>query len=298
MKVASKVKVKAKTKSKLKKKRPEGKRPPGSLLKCHRFIGISLGGGKSDRTSLTVLDYYVAQNKLVVNRVIDRIKTENDLSADLRLHEIVHQFKGEVAMVALDVPLTLPKCFRCQLKCPGYELCDQEEIIWMWKQYHQQVQKNKNARMFTPYTRRCSEVFWSTELEGHWALGDALGANQAPLLARGRFLTRRWNYKVIEVVPRLSLIRWAAYEKLSKIQVRNHRHSLNGLVARDYILRHLSEQMGLFFYEQDRSLLVDNLFAFDSFWASMTAFWKFMNQCENRPKGFPKSEGWIEVPCF
>ncbi len=277
---------------------PENDRRKPAELKCHRFIGISLGGGKSDRTAMTVLEYYVGPQKLVVNRIIDRLKTEGELSSDLKLHESVQQFKSEVDLIALDVPLSLPKCIRCQLPCPGYEVCEEDEILWMWKQYRQQALKKKNLRLFTPYTRRCAEVFWGNEFVGSWSLGDALGSNQAPLLARGRFITRRWEYSTIEVLPRLSLLRWANKEKLSKIQVKSHRHSVTGSEAREYILRQLSEKLGIFFYEQDRNLLIDHLVTFDSLWAALTAFWKFQKQCEPRPKGFPKVEGWIEVPVF
>lgn len=267
-------------------------------LKYHRFIGISLGGGKSDRTAITVLEYYVHQKKLLVSRVLDRLKTEGELSSDLKLHEYVQQFKSDVELVGLDVPLTLPKCFHCQLTCPGYEFCEEEEILWMWKQFRQIAEVKKNARMFTPYTRRCAEVYWGHELEGNWALGDALGSNQAPLLARGRFICRRWEYPVIEAIPRLSLMRWAAKHRVSKVQLKSHRHALNGADARAYLVRQMAEHLDIFFYDQDKQLFSDHLVAFDSLWVALTAFWKFQKQCEPRPKTFPKNEGWIEVPIF
>jgi hypothetical protein len=277
---------------------PENDRRKPPELKCHRFIGISLGGGKSDRTAMAVLEYYVGPKKLIVSRIIDRLKTEGELSSDLKLHESVQQFKSDVELVAIDVPLSLPKCIRCQLTCPGYEVCEEEEILWMWKQHRHQAQKKRNLRLFTPYTRRCAEVYWGNELEGNWSLGDALGSNQAPLLARGRFLTRRWEYSTVEVLPRLSLLRWANKEKLSKSLVKSHRHSISGAEAREHVLRQLSEKLGVFFYEQDKNLLIDNLVTFDSLWAALTAFWKFQKKCEARPKGFPKAEGWIDVPVF
>lgn len=280
-------------------KPPKGVRPSSSAsLKCYRFIGISLGGGKSDRTSIAVLEYYPGPQKLVLSKVLERLRGEGEISADLKLHEYVMQFGEQVGYVALDVPLTLPKCFVCRLKCPGYELCSEEEILWMWKQYRQGVLKKKGVRLFTPYTRRCAEVYWGNELEGGWSLGDALGANHAPLVARGRFIVRRWEYSTIEVLPRLSLLRWARKERLSRLQTENCRHAVYGNGAREYLLKNLSEKLPLFVYEQDRNLLIDYLGAFDSLWAALTAFWKFQKKCEERPRGFPKKEGWIEVPKF
>lgn len=267
-----------------------------------RFMGISLGGGKSDRTVLTVLDYYVSHKKLVVSRIIDRLKSEGEVSADFKLIETIYEHKNHLHLIALDVPLSVPKCLRCELVCPGYETCNQEEILWLWKHHRNQVKKNKNHRLFTPYTRRCVEELWASELGGSWSLGDAMGANQAPLLARGHFITRRmkpsWKSKVIEVIPRLSLLRWSSKQKLLKYIVNESRHSVQGFAARDYVLKKLSEELDLFLYEQDRTTLMESLVAFDSLWASLSAFWAYQKKTEVRPKSFPKQETWIEVPHF
>lgn len=267
-------------------------------LKVQRFLGISLGGGRSDRTAITVLEYFVTQKKLVVSRLADRIKGDGELSSDLKLHEYVEQFKEDIELIGMDVPLTLPKCFHCQLVCPGFESCEEEEILWMWKQFRNAEGRKKTAKFYTPYTRRCAEVFWSKELEAHWALGDALGANQAPLLARGRFVARRWNHKVIETIPRLALLRCVQPFRLSKMHVRNHRHSVDGDISREHILKQLIDHLGLFIYDQDKHQMAENLNAFDSLLIALTAFWKFQGTCENRPKNFPTSEGWIEIPKF
>ena len=301
-----KTKTKTKTKTKIsknknishKKNKIISTRLKNRPLKSIKFIGISLGGGKSDRTAITILEYYIEQQKLIVNSVFDRLKTEGEKSADLKIHEILEQYKKDTKFVAIDVPLSLPKCFRCELKCPGYEICEETEIKWMWKQYGQRAQKNKNHKMFTPYTQRCSETFWSEELEGGWSVGDALGSNQAPLLARGRFIQRRAQQVFIEVIPRLSLLTWAKSVKISKIQVNSHRHSASGMIAREYLLRHLADELDIFIYEHDRNLMAEHLVAFDSLWAALTAFWKFKKQCQLPPKDFPKTEGWIEVPQF
>lgn len=303
--------MKKRTSSKIKKKghrvratkKPKAESYQSDLpLSFVRFMGVSLGGGKSDRTVLTILDYYVSHKKLVVSRVIDRLKTEGDVSSDLKLFETIQEHKNHLNLIAFDVPLSLPKCFRCELVCPGYEACDQEEILWMWRHHRNNVKKNKNQRLFTPYTRRCVEELWAAELEGPWSLGDAMGSNQAPLLARGRFITRRmkpsWKPKVIEVIPRLSLLRWSSKQKLLKYVVNESRHSVQGQSARDYVLKKLTEELDLFLYEQDKMILMESLVAFDSLWAALSAFWTYQKKTEVRPKSFPKQEMWIEVPHF
>lgn len=300
-----------------------------------RLMGVSLSGGKSDKTFITILDYYTDQNKLVVSRVIDRIKSEGDISADLKFFDLINEYKTHLIMMAWDVPLSLPKCFRCELSCPGYEACDEEEIMWMWKNHRQMLQKQfqlrkeahlygrlespdhgkvrhnqkelqqefrrfKNQKLFTPYTRRCAEEYWSPELEGAWSINDALGSNEAPLLARSQFLIRRLKkfrkIKMIEVIPRLSLLRWSKKAKLINNIVTDSRNSLKGLDSRDYVMKKAIEDLKVFIYEQDKAILVDSLHAFDSFWAALTAFWKYQDQCESPPKSFPKRESWIDVP--
>src|SRR5690348_11737461 len=64
-------------------------RSRASELKVHRFIGISLGGGKTDKTCLAILEYYPAQNKIFLSRLFDRIKTEGEVSADLQVHSLI-----------------------------------------------------------------------------------------------------------------------------------------------------------------------------------------------------------------
>jgi len=295
----SKIKRKLKSISK-QKLHPRPLKP--KALPFIRFMGISLGGGKSDRTVLTIIDYYLLHKKLVVSRVIDHLSTEGEISSDHKLFETIQEYKNHLKLIAFDVPLSLPKCFRCELNCPGYEVCDEEEIIWMWKQHRQNLKNNKNQRLFTPYTRRCVEEYWSKELVGAWSLSDAMGSNQAPLLARARFITRRmrpqWKSKIIEVLPRLSLLRWSSKQKLLKHVVNGSRSSVEGIESREYVLKKLTEDLDLFIYEQDKALILDSLVAFDSLWSALSAFWKFQKKCEIRPKSFPKHEGWIDVPRF
>jgi hypothetical protein len=157
---------------------------PAKQLKHHRFIGISLGGGKTDKTSLSVIEYYPVQRKIFLSRLFDKIKTEAEVSADLH------------------VPLQLPRCLICTLKCPGYEVCEEPEIQWMWKQYRAQAKKKSPPRLFTPYTERCVEQFLQTELEEPFHLQHALGANLAPLTARAQYLIRRMDAPVLEVFPK------------------------------------------------------------------------------------------------
>ncbi|MGE4131221.1 MAG: DUF429 domain-containing protein [Bdellovibrionales bacterium] len=265
-------------------------------LKFHRFIGIALGGGKTDKTCLSVIEYYPAQHKIFLSRLFDRIKTEGDISADWQIHKLITKCPPPVESVAFDVPLKMPKCVTCRLKCPGYELCQEPEILWMWKHYRQSEKKKSPARLFTPYTERCVEQYLQSQLEEPFHLPHSLGANFAPLTARARFITRRLKFNTVEVYPKLSLWRIGASLQLPKSHLRLHRHWEGGRESRQAILDKMMDRNLAFIYDQDVRNLVESPQAFDSFICALTGLLSFLGACEPRPRGFPKKESWIEIP--
>lgn len=269
-----------------------GSRRPQTV---HRFIGISLGGGKTDKTSMSVVEYYPAQRKIFLSRLFDKIGSEGEVSADSQVHSLVTQFPA-LDSVAFDVPLALPKCVTCRLKCPGFEACDQPEIEWMWKQFRAQKKKKSPPRLFTPYTERCVEQFLQTELEEPFHLQHALGSNLAPLTARAHFITRRLKVPVVEVFPKLSLWRIGNALHVPKSQLRFHRHWDAGAESRQLVLNKMMDKNVAFIYDQDVKILVESPQAFDSFVCSLTGLLSFLGHCEVRPKGFPKRESWLEIP--
>lgn len=262
----------------------------------HRFIGISLGGGKTDKTSLAVVEYYPVQKKIFLSRLFDKIKSDGEVSADLQIHRLITQFPAPVESVAFDVPLQLPKCLTCRLVCPGYESCDQPELEWMWKQHRAQVKKKSPARLFTPYTERCVEQYLQTELEEPFHLQHAMGSNLAPLTARAQFISRRLKVPCVEVFPKLSLWRIGNALHLPKSQLRFHRHWDTGAESRQLVLNKMMDKNVAFIYDQDVKTLVESPQAFDSLICALTGFLSFLGHCEARPKGFPRRESWVEIP--
>jgi hypothetical protein len=270
--------------------------PQKGSPKFLRFIGISLAGGKTDKTAVSVLEYYPVQKKVFLSRLFDKVKSEDEVSSDLLVHRMVTQCPGKVESVAFDVPLRLPKCLRCKLKCPGYEVCDQPEIEWMWKHYHANKSKKSPAKLFTPYTERCVEQYLQSQLEEPFQAQHALGSNLAPLTARALFISRRLNVPLIEVYPKLSLWRIGSSLEVPKSHLRFHRHWEAGNDSRTFVIKRLLEKNIAFIYDQDVKTLVDSRPAFDSFICAMTGLLTYLGQCEARPKGFPRSEAWIEIP--
>lgn len=264
-------------------------------MKVKLFAGLALGGGKTDKTCLALLEYYPQYHKIFLSQLFPRIKTEEELSADQIVCQLLDGL-GKIETVGFDTPLKLPKCLRCRLKCPGYEDCVEPEIKWMWKFYRERNRKKRPKKLFTPYTERCAELYVSSELEEVFHPPHAMGSNIAPLTARALFLQRRIDAPAIEVYPKLSLWRIGRALGVTKSHLRFHKHSVGGDESREAILEKLVQKDIAFIYEQDARTMIEFAPAFEAFICAMTAVLKFTGQTEPRPKGFPRSESWIEFP--
>ncbi len=267
---------------------------PKKIPKSHRFIGVSLGGGKTDKTCLSMLEYYPAQRKIFLSRLFDKIRTEGEVSADAQIHKLITQNPPPVESVTFDIPLQLPKCLTCRLRCPGYEVCEEPEIQWMWKHYR--AQKKRPSRLFTPYTERCVEQYLQSELEEPFHLQHALGSNLAPLTARAQYIIRRLKFPVVEAFPKLSLWRIGNSLNIGKSHLRFHRHWEGGQASRQVVLNKMMEKSLAFIYDQDIKILAESPQAFDSFICAITGLLAFLGHTEPRPKGFPRKESWVEIP--
>lgn len=266
-----------------------------------RFIGISIGGGKSDTTCLSVLDYYPQQHKLFLVKLYDRIHSDPDETADSKIIELIKKYTKSspdhhIEYIAFDVPYEFPLCVTCQLKCPGYESCKEPHIQWMWSQNQKKQKTKKQKKIFTPYTQKSIELYLELELEEVFHRSDALGSNLAPLTMRANFLIKQIQEPLIEVYPRLSFWRMGRDLKIMKRHLRNHRNSLGGEESRQVFLKEIVDHRLIFIYQQDHKLMIDNPAAFDAFLCSFTGFLKFKNLTEPRVKGFPSKETWVEFP--
>lgn len=261
---------------------------PEKPLEVERYLGLSLAGGKTDKTALCSLEYYPKQKKIFLSRLFNKIKSEGQVSADLKVCSLVAEC-AKPKLLAIDVPLQLPKCLRCEMKCPGYETCTETEIQWMWK--HKQPNK-----LFTPYTERCADMHMSMQLEEKFQIQHALGANMAPLTARALFLKRRLKVPVIEGNPRVTLWRLGQKLHVAKSHLRFHKHWETGSETREHLLQKMIDKKWLFIYEQDRKELIESANSFDSLLMAMTSLLQFHDQCETRPAGFPSRENWVSFP--
>jgi predicted nuclease with RNAse H fold len=259
---------------------------------------VDLSGGKNDRTSVTVLDYYETQKKLFLTHIYEHIQQEGDISSDQALFETINDHTDNLEYLCIDAPLKFPLCVRCELRCPGYENCEEKEIQWMWKQHKKRKETKPRTRLFTPYTQRPAEIYVANETGENVNPMEALGANIAPLTARASFLLRRLSkaIRVIEVYPMLTVSRVGKSLKIAKSHLAHYKHQIGGDESRQVILQELVKRDIVFIYQQDFQKLIENSHSFDAFISAFTGFLKLQDQCEKPPKDFPINDGWIEFP--
>lgn len=266
-------------------------------LRVHRFAGVALGGGKTDKTAVAVIDFFPDQKRVFLRSLRDKISVKGDATADDALYQILHDEERDLGVIAFDAPLQLPKCFRCDLKCPGVAKCPQPEVKWMRDVHAKRAKSKRPNKMFTPYTERAAEIYLAHELEEPFHPPHAMGSNAAPLAARARFFERRMlQIPFIEVYPKVSLWRIGMSLGINKSYLRFHRHAVDSDEARLYILKTLIEKEIAFIYQQDLRIMVEDSIAFDAFLCALTAFLRHRGQTEKRPASFPKDAIWIEFP--
>ena len=263
-----------------------------------RFLGISLAGGKSDKACVALIEYYPKNKKIFLSRLFEKLKSEEKISADLKIHDLIDQNKETLEYVAFDIPWNLPSCLTCIKKCPGYENCNEAHIEWMWKHADEKLKKKRPRKIFTPYTQRCVEMQLATELEEPFILNHAMGSNSAPLLARAQYIKKRIDEKVkcIEVNPGLTMWRIGRMMDVMKSHLRHHRAAFGGDESRKQFLNAINEKNIAFIYHQDMKQMIENNHAFEAFLCALTGFLKYKDLTESPPKNFPKYEDWIEFP--
>jgi hypothetical protein len=271
--------------------------PKLNFSEFSRFIGISLSGGKSDKACVSFVDKYKDTERLILSTLIERVRTEEFISADLKLHEMLVQNKHLLHSVAVDAPLSLPYCLNCRLKCPGYEVCEVESIRWMReRKMLQQESKHRPRKMFTPYTQRAADLFLSSVECGSLDTQDALGANLAPVTARALFMARRLKVRWLEVSTRHAVWRLGLELRMPKTKLMSWRSSVGGEDTRRLFLTQLQEKTGIFIYHQDVRSLVENHHAFEALVCAVVAFLESVKKTEHPPGDYPKGEHWVHIP--
>lgn len=251
----------------------------GARGRFARFIGVSLGGGRGKTTAVARIER-VEDGEISLSEA--RVRGEHRGGGapsgitgpfrDPTLLAYLREHVDEDTVVAVDAPLTLPPCVRCQLVCPGIPDCEVPAVVWM-RAHGGPLSPHEGRRdpgkpHVTPYTQRATELLLEhVTLQPREALGQGMG----PLAARAAYLRRatspwlRLNENLIEVHPRATLIRLFGS--------REERGTRRGEteMAWDTRKRMLGELSGLGFDRVWPELVVRNVHVFHAVVAAFTS---------------------------
>ncbi|MCB9752460.1 MAG: DUF429 domain-containing protein [Myxococcales bacterium] len=191
-----------------------------------RYIGINLGGGRGKSTAVARLEIdnegETPRLQLAEARVRrghrgggeDSHDGHGDpLFRDDVLIEYLRRWVDDDTVVAINAPLTLPPCIRCQLPCPGVSECPVPVVGWMRAHASRIAERRRSdpgKPAVTPYTQRAVDLLLTCAgLKPRESLGQGMG----PLSARAAYLRRvlsprlRLHENLIEVHPPATVIR-------------------------------------------------------------------------------------------
>lgn len=260
-----------------------------------RYIGVDLGGGKGKNTAVAVLRDN-GDGGATVERLAPRLG-EKPLY-DANLVRLIHSFAAEPSVVALDAPLSLPACLRCQVPvCPGQEECVDPSVVVMRRLAQVPASDHRDYRrgkpILTPYTQRATEVYLNRrrQLLAHETPNQGLGplAARASHLARALAATHTLGVDLIEVHPKATV----ALLKLPKPYKRHIRERETRVAILAALEGELKFAPGVW-----REECVQSDHSFDAVICAMTAF-LWARDGWQRPEDLadlPASDGWIWVP--
>ncbi len=195
--------------------------PPRTRPGLRRFIGVDLGGGRGKTTAvarlehtentggwqLVLADAKVRYGQRGTGATRDEPTGSDALFRDDVLAEYLLRWTDASTVVAIDAPLVVPPCLRCDLRCPGVAHCVVDEVVWMreWApRLRARGRSDPGKPAVTPYTQRAVEVLYAgAGIE----LREAMGQGTGPLAARAAYLRRRLSPQLrlhenlIEVSP-------------------------------------------------------------------------------------------------
>lgn len=263
-----------------------------------RFLGLQLSGSKSSHTSLSIMDYYVKNKKLILVDIHEKIKNDGAVSSDEVLLDIIREYNENLFSITTNAPLEFPPCTLCKRsKCPGPDSCPDKSVQWLTREYRKNSKFNTKLKPYSPYTQRPAEIYIKNEISFVANIQDSLGANNAPLTSRIHHLRKRLpGILLLESIPQLTLTRLGQSLKIPSRHLEHYRDFHKGLEHRNIILRKLVSSKLLFIYDRDREKLCLTVQSFESMILALTGFLHHSGKTLTQPKKLPEKTGWPVIP--
>lgn len=278
-----------------------------------RFLGIHLGGAKSNQTSVVVFDVFREQQseksdfRFLVD-VFDKIQPSPEQEPDSELFRLIVDHQEHLCSIGVDAPLTMPPFFSCEESCLGFDDCQSPGVVWLRDELKERMSKPRNGkrpRPVAPYVERPVDVYLRKYLGegfGQITVIEALGASMASKTARMQYVQKIMKHrfqmktKWVESNPTLSLYCMKEFFSLSNRDLQLYRDMEHGASIRLRILDRLNAKKNIFLYENDVNEMVQSLPAFYAFLSAYTAYLEHMNFVEPPEEGFPVETGWVAIP--
>ena len=255
----------------------------------HRCLGLELSGARNARSVIAVFDYFPDLPKLVLREIVNSNPSgfHND---DEKLLECLEELsspatalqQGIYVNAALSLPPTL---------LPKEEREEQEN--WMQDSWNSLEEKPKP---FLPYLQRPAEIYLRHLSPSHFPIADSFSQN-APLSFRALNLKEKINGTFFEVNNRISLFQFGQSLKINPYSIQSLGSLTDGLRYRQEFLQSLKSNFpALFIYEEIEESLLLKLEEFQAFITGLTGFLHSNSASLKRPRNFPKSASWIQVP--
>lgn len=269
-----------------------------------RIVGLELGGGKSGRTAIVLLEYFPRQRKIFLREQIAHVGASSNQFGDEVLIEHLRRLKP--LFIAVNAPLTLPPCVQCPIRdCAGFRDCRSKPVRWM----HEEATRARIPipKHPTPYTQRPLDVYLRTRVQPRFQqdlfLEESLGAGRAPLAMRMQYIRARFpKQKFLETQPRLALFGIAEWFGLTARELRKYREPEVGMEYRHGILDRVQHDLTrkkvphLFLYEAELSLLAEELPSFQALLSGLMVVYQREGLLEKPDADFDAAWGWVAMP--
>jgi predicted nuclease with RNAse H fold len=196
--------------------------------------------------------------------------------------------------VAVDAPLTLPVCLRCERSlCPGAGQCEEPAVKWLVQRTAVGRRRSRKPAV-TPYTQRVTEVYLSSRYGV--PPREAMGQSMGPVTARAVHLLKRLrpkfelNENLIEVYPKATL-----HILFGRRCAESYRKHARIWEARASILENLSRWID---FEVWRETVLRNTNVFDAVICAVTGM-LWASEGWTMPPGLRElgvADGWIWTP--
>ena len=286
------------------------------------FIGIDLGGARGRTTAVTRMRYQAGRNGASGHIVVQEVSTRNGDGEpwhDAALEAYLGTHSSGV--IAINAPLTLPACMRCQLQvCPSKRECVDPAVVWLREVGHelavQAVESDRDRIAVVPGGRSGTydRPWWQQksrvepyvhrgcEVVLHYRHGilqrDAMGAGTGPIATRASHLKRRLaglgfelNRNLIEVSARVTV-----HSLFGERKARGYRRDADPWRIRAGIVEGLGDLRFALASRMAREEVLRNDHCFDSLVSCYTAFLWARDGWTMPSEGAFAEDGWIWSP--